>query len=199
MKKISIITAIVAVVMVSAFGLHEAYAHQRVDIATGHDDNKIRVTVGHTNEPAYGVSTGHDGKHGFEMSIVDLDTRLPVPSTGTSLQLDKYYFKDIAKYNKATSVNDADQIIKDIPFGSLFGSPGMYLHRQVVDSGIYGYRIHGTVSYYGVETIPVDMTAFCDSDAMTSKTKLESGSWSGSFGCPISIDDTAFPKKPGNK
>jgi hypothetical protein len=198
MKKTSILATIVALTMFSAFGLHEAFAHQRVDIESGHDDNKIRVTVGHTNEPAYGASSAHDGRHGFEMSIVDLDTRLPVPTTGSSLKLDKYYFKDIAKYNKATSVDKADQIQKNIALGSLFGTPGVYLHRQIVDTGVYGYRIYGTVNYYGVETIPIDITAFCDSAEMTSATKFESGSWAGSFGCPISIDNTAFPTNKRN-
>lgn len=199
MKKISILTSIVVLAIISTFGINEALAHQRTDIPTDHHDTKIRIVVGHTNEPAYGVSSNHDGIHGFEMSVSDLDTRLPVPTTGSSLKLDKYYFKDVAKYNKATSVNDADQKETNITLGSLFGTPGVYLHRQVVDSGVYGYRVYGTVNYYGVETINLDITAFCDSSQMTDAKKFEVGIWANSFGCPSSIDDTAFPKKPGHK
>ena len=199
MKKTSIFTAIVVLAIISSLGLHEAFAHQRTEIPTGHDDNKIRIVVGHSNEPAYGVSSNHDGIHGFEMSVADSDTRLPVPTTGSALKLDKYYFKDAAKYNKATSVNDADQIETNITFGSLFGTPGVYLHRQIVDSGVYGYRVYGTINYYGVETINVDFTAFCDSSEMNDANKFEVGTWAGSFGCPSSIDSTSFPKKPGHK
>ena len=199
MNKISIFTTILALAIISVFGIDEAFAHQRTEIPTGHHDTKIRIVVGHTNEPAYGVSSNHNGIHGFEMSIVDSDTRLPVPTTGSSLKLDKYYFKDVAKYNMATSVNDADQKETNITLGSLFGSPGVYLHRQVIDSGIYGYRVYGTISYYGVETIPVYFTAFCDSSEMKDNKKFEVGSWQGSFGCPNNLVDTAFPKKPGHK
>jgi hypothetical protein len=195
MKKTFILTAVAAATIISAFGLHEAFAHQRTEIPTGHHDTKIRIVLGHTDEPAFGASNHADGKHGVEMSIVDSDTRLPVPSTGTSLKLDKYYFKNVDKYNKATSVEQADQIKKNIVFNPLFGSPGQYLHRQIVDTGVYGYRIYGTVDYYGVETIPIDITGFCDLAAMTNPAKFEVGSWSGSFGCPVGIDDTAFPSK----
>lgn len=200
MRNITVLIAIIAVSSISIFGFHDAFAHQRIDIPTNHFSTNIRMTVGHTNEPAFGVSRGvHDGVHGFEMSIVDKNTKLPVPSTGTSLKVDKYYFKNVEKYNKATSLNQAEKTEKNIPFDSLFGSPGMYLHRQVVDTGVYGYRISGTVSYYGVKTIPVDVTAFCDDDAMNSKTKFESGTWTGSFGCPKNIDIISFPGKYSEK
>jgi hypothetical protein len=90
-------------------------------------------------------------------------------------------------------------VVKNIPFGSVFGNPGMYLNRQIIDTGVYGYRIYGAVSYFGVKTIPVDVTAFCDDDAMTSKTKFESGNWVSAFGCPVNIDTISFPSKPSDK
>ncbi|NDB89049.1 MAG: hypothetical protein EB164_09120 [Thaumarchaeota archaeon] len=157
MRKTIFLLAIISASVVSLSGVDQAFAHQRVDIPTTHQSTNIRLTVGHSNEPAYGASRTHDGLHGFEMSIVDKDTKLPVSGTGTSLKLDKYYFKNVEKYNKATSSNQADKIDKNIQFGSVFGSPGTYLHRQIVDTGVYGYRIYGTVSYYGVKTIPVDV------------------------------------------
>lgn len=199
MRKTIFLLAIISASVVSLSGVDQAFAHQRVDIPTTHQSTNIRLTVGHSNEPAYGASRTHDGLHGFEMSIVDKDTKLPVSGTGTSLKLDKYYFKNVEKYNKATSSNQADKIDKNIQFGSVFGSPGTYLHRQIVDTGVYGYRIYGTVSYYGVKTIPVDVTAFCDDDNMNSKTKFEIGTWSNSFGCPTNIDSISFPNKPSDK
>ncbi|NDB32607.1 MAG: hypothetical protein EB160_04030 [Nitrososphaeria archaeon] len=199
MRKTIFLLAIISASVVSLSGVDQAFAHQRVDIPTTHQSTNIRLTVGHSNEPAYGASRTHDGLHGFEMSIVDKDTKLPVSGTGTSLKLDKYYFKNVEKYNKATSSNQADKIDKNIQFGSVFGSPGTYLHRQIVDTGVYGYRIYGTVSYYGVKTIPVDVTAFCDDDNMNSKTKFEIGTWSSSFGCPTNMDYISFPNKPSDK
>ena len=199
MKKPIFLAGLIAISLISTFGFNQAFAHQRLDVPTGHLTTNIRMTVGHTNEPAFGASKSNDGLHGFEMSIVDKSTKLPVPNTGTSLKLDKYYFKNIEKYNKATSINQADLVAKNIPFDSVFGSPGMYLNRQIVDAGVYGYRIYGTISYFGIKTIPVDVTAFCDNDAMTSKTKFETGSWAGSFGCPINIDSISFPTKTSDK
>lgn len=200
MRNAIFLTAIIAVSLVSTFGIQQVFAHQRMDIPTTHFSTNIRVTVGHANEPAFGISRGvHDGLHGFEMSIVDKDTKLPVSSTGTSLKIDKYYFKNVERYNKAVSLNQADKTEKNIPFGSLFGSPGMYLHRQIIDNGVYGYRVYGAISYYGIKTIPIDVIAFCDDDAMNSKTKFESGVWTGSFGCPTSVDAISFPNKHSDK
>jgi hypothetical protein len=200
MRNTMLLATIIAVSLMSTFGIQQVFAHQRVDIPTTHLSTNIRMTVGHANEPAFGISRGvHDGLHGFETSIIDKDTKLPVPSSGTSLKIDKYYFKNVEKYNKATSVNQADKTEKNIQLSSLFGSPGMYLHRQIVDNGVYGYRIYGTVSYYGIKTIPIDVIAFCDNDAMNSKTKFESGTWVGSFGCPANIDAISFPSKHSDK
>lgn len=199
MKKTIFFATIIMVSLVSTLGFHQAFAHQRIDVPTGHLSTNVRITVGHTNEPAFGVSKSHDGLHGLEMSIVDKDTKLPVQGSGTNLKLDKYYFKNIEKYNKSTSINQADVVIKNLPFKSVFGSPGMYLERQIVDTGVYGYRIYGTINYFGVKSIPVDVTAFCDDDAMTSKTKFETGTWASSFGCPTSIDGITFPSNPSDK
>ena len=193
MKKTPLLVAILAITVISAFGLTQAFAHQRTDIPTNHEDNQIRITVGHTNEPAYGASSTADGMHGFEMSVVDKDTKLPVPSTGTSLTLTKYYFETVDAFNSAAELEDADQISEPVDFRPLFGSPGIYLHRQIVDTGVYGYHVEGIISYFGVEDIEVDFTAFCDAPGMT-PGKFEEGNWAGSFGCPNDIESIHFPE-----
>jgi hypothetical protein len=155
-------------------------------------DKKISLVIGHTDEPAYGALPGIDtGRHNFEVRLSDDATKLPL--TGASLQVDKYYFKDIKSFNNATSaVDNADEIQKGIAVSPVFGDVGHYIARQVVKEGIYGYRLYGNISYFGVANIPIDTTVFCkSSDSNT--TKFNSPGWSGSFGCVENIASTAFP------
>lgn len=182
--------AAVPMVLQQAF----AHAHTNLTLADEHVAGKqISVVMGHTNEPTYGVKPGiHDGKHNLEVMLSDAATKLPL--TGAQLQADKYYFKDIGSFNKAKSVNDADEIVKGVKVGGVFDDAGHYVTRQVQKDGIYGYRLYGTIDYFGVATMSVDTTMFCRaSDGDTSK--FNSPGWSGGYGCTGNISNTAFPSK----
>lgn len=176
--------------------MQQAFAHASTTLTLDEDPvdgKKIRVTVGHTNEPTYGVKPGiHDGKHNFEVLLADSDTRLPL--TGASLKVDKYYFKDIKSFKKAETLDDADDIEKGVTVGSVFGDPGHYMARQVQKDGIYGYRLYGTINYFGEAKIDIDSMVFCSSGEGDTK-KFNSAGWTGSFGCTEDIVDTLFPEK----
>ena len=188
-----------------AFG----HASQTVttDIETGDpttpvlQDKKIRIVIGHSDEPTYGKLPGiHTGKHNVEFILSDGDTRAPL--TGAELTVDKYYFKNIESFNAATTLDDADYIELDVRLGGVFGEPGLYWARQVVDPGIYVYTIKGTIDFYKVGTyeLPEEgITKACrileDGQDIT-KDKFDSEGWGGGFGCPISIKDIYFPPAP---
>ena len=153
--------------------------------------------LGHTNEPTFGVLPGvHDGKHGVEVFLEDAATVLPL--TGANLKVDKYYFKSINRFSKATSLEQADTIQKNVVLGGVFGDPGHYLSRQIQQPGIYGYRLYGTIDYFGEGTIPVDLTVFCSSPTGDT-TKFNSENWFGGYGCTDNIKDIYFPGGQGHK
>jgi hypothetical protein len=191
--------AVLSLALLSGTIMQQAFAHANTSLTVSGgpaDGKKIRVTVGHTNEPTYGAAPGiHDGKHNFEVILADSATRLPVAGSGTNLKIDKYYFKNIKTFEKAKSVNDADEIQKEITLGSVFGDPGRYMARQVQKDGIYGYRIYGTINYYGVASVPLDSTVFCAYGIPNQTTKFNSAGWAGTYGCTENIKDTAFPSK----
>ena len=163
------------------------------------DTNNIFFVSGHTNEPAYGVDPGvHDGKHGLEIRLSDDATDLSLPEGDTELMFDKYFFKNVKKYNKADSIDDATQIVREIPIGEAFSDPGHYIHRQIVQDGIYGYHVYGTIDYYGAGKLPVDVTFFCAADGMDDPAKFENvvgGITFGEFTCPEPTKDIKFLKK----
>jgi len=173
-----------------------AHAHRTLDVSSDHvAGKKISIVLGYTNEPAYGAKDGiHSGEHAVEVLLSDAATELPL--TGASLRVDKYYFKSITSFNNAENVTKADEVMKNVSLPAAFGDPGHYTSRQVQMEGIYGYRLYGTISYFGIASIPVDTTVFCtSSDGPTNK--FNSQGWSGSFGCTDDIADTAFPSKNG--
>jgi hypothetical protein len=190
------IVAAASFMLLSGATLQQAFAHASTTLTLDEDPvdgKKIRVTVGHTNEPTFGVKPGiHDGKHNFEVILADSDTRLPL--TGASLKADKYYFKNIKSFKEAETPDDADDIEKGITVGSVFGDPGRYMTRQVQKDGIYGYRLYGTISYFNEATIDIDSTVFCSSSEGDTK-KFNSAGWTGSFGCTEDIVDILFPER----
>jgi hypothetical protein len=154
--------------------------------------NPIVVTLGHSNEPAFGAKPGiHDGKHDFELFIEDAATALPL--AGANLTLDRYYFEDIQAFDNATSPTDATEVDSGIPLRAVFGETGVYSVRQIVNEGIYGYRVYGTVDYFGAAQIPIDSTVFCTT-ATGNTTKFNGPGWEGSYGCIQSIDGLLFPE-----
>ena len=198
----TILGIIAGVSLISTVGVQSASAHQLAVLFGDNDTNDIFFVLGHTNEPAFGVESGvHDGKHGMEIRISDDATDLSIPQGNTELFFDKYYFKDVKKYNKANSVESATQMEKGIPVSQAFGEPGHYIHRQIVQDGIYGYHVYGTIDYYGTGERDVDITFFCLAEGMDDPTKFESivgGVTFGEFGCPESTDAIKFPTKNGH-
>jgi len=201
----AILGIVAGIALVSTVGMQDASAHQLAVLFGDDDTNNIFFVLGHTNEPAFGVDPGvHDGKHNMEIRLSDDATDLDLPEGDTNLLLDKYYFKSVKKYNKAESVEDATQVVKDFPIGQAFNDPGHYIHRQIIQDGIYGYRVHGTIDYFGVGDRDVDITFFCAADGMDDPAKFESvgplGAITfGEFGCPESTDDIKFPQKRGHQ
>ena len=204
MKKtnFAILGIITGIALVSTIGIQNASAHQLAVLFGDDDTNDIFFVLGHVNEPAFGVDPGiHDGKHALELRLSDDSTDLNLPEGDTELLFDKYYFKNVKKYNKANSVEDATQKIKGIPITEAFADPGHYIHRQIVKDGIYGYHVYGTIDYFGVGKLPVDITFFCLAEGMDDPTKFESvsgGFTFGEFGCPEKTKEIKFPGKRGH-
>ncbi|MEW5841384.1 hypothetical protein [Nitrososphaera sp.] len=194
----ALIAALVAVSLASAaatVAMQPAFAHAHTSLVLTDErvaGKRIEVVLGHTNEPAYGARPGiHDGKHGMEVLLSDGATKLPL--AGASLKADKYYFKDIKSFARAKSVNDADAIVKGVNVGAVFGETGHYVTRQVQKEGIYGYRLYGNISYFGVAQVPVDSTVFCRSSQGDTSSRFNSPGWAGGFGCTENISGQAFP------
>lgn len=198
-----IILAGIAIVSASSYSIDEAMAFPHasliIDPKKPHA-NDIRVVLGHTNEPAYGKLPGiHDGKHNLEVDLSDDATTLPIPNA--TLFADKYYFKNIASFQRAESLEDADAIELNVPISAVFGQPGTFYNRQVIDAGIYGYTIRGTINYYDVAQVPLEnATKFCSIPG-EDLTKFDTDGWNGSYGCPQNIKSIFFPpasKYPDN-
>ena len=192
-----IILAGIAIVSTSSYSIDEAMAFPHASLIIDPDEehaNDIQVILGHTNEPAYGKLPGiHDGKHNLEVELLDAATLLPIPNA--TLFADKYYFQNIESFKRAESLEDADAIEINVPVTTVFGQPGTFYNRQVIDPGIYGYTIRGTIDYYNVTTVPLEnITKFCSipGEDLTKFDSPKSG-WTGSFGCPQNIKSIFFP------
>jgi hypothetical protein len=128
-------------------------------------------------------------------------TQEPIPETlpPTELFVTKYYFENIESFENAQSPEDADAIEREVPLTPVFGQPGLYYDRQIVDEGIYGYTLSGTINYYDVALVTLEPTTkFCSSEEGDT-SKFDSPGWTGSFGCVENIKDIFFPrdiKKP---
>ena len=190
----TLLGAIAAITLISVIATPEAFAHGHANFPVPDmAPRQISVVLGHTNEPTFGNEPGTwDGIHGVDISISDVDTKIPI--SGASLKIDKYYFKDKKSFDKAKSVNDADAIEKEVTVGSVFGQSGKYLVRQMVQPGIYGYHVYGSVKYFDGTNVNIDFTGFC-TDAGDS---FNTGPYSGDFGCVGDIKNLQFPK-PGHK
>jgi hypothetical protein len=195
---LSVIVAPLALILSSPTTIQPVFAHTETTLPINVDNQtgrSIVVVVGHSNEPAYGAKPGiHDGIHGLEVTLSDNATGLPIGDA--QLKADKYYFTDLQSFDNARSVDDADETQEGFDVGAVFGETGRYLARQVVADGIYGYRLYGNISYFGVANVTINSTVFCtayDADDEANTTKFNSPGWSGSFGCPQDIDTIAFP------
>ena len=48
---------------------------------------------------------------------------------------DKYYFNNIQSFKSADTLKDADAIELNVPISAVFGQPGTFYNRQVIDPG----------------------------------------------------------------
>lgn len=196
-----VIVTTLAIALSSPTTIQPAFAHAETILPIPIEDDEeqqsrgIVVVIGHSNEPAFGAKPGiHDDLHGLEVTISDNATGLPIGDA--QLTADKYYFTDLESFNRATSVEDADQIQEGVDVNEVFGETGRYLARQLIADGIYGYRLYGNVSYFGAGNVTIDSTIFCsvsNEEEGGNTAKFNSPGWSGSFGCPQDIDTIAFP------
>jgi hypothetical protein len=199
----AVVAGLFSVLIGSALPM-QAFGHalniKSIDV-DGVGERGVFIVLGHTNEPSFGAFPGiHDGKHGVEVFLEDLDTALPL--AGSNLQIDKYYFEDIASFNAANSPEDADEKEKGVALSGVFGDPGHYVARQVTDDGIYGYRLYGTVNYFSVAEMPIDTTVFCtqggEGGGGSDTSKFNSPGWFGAYGCQGDIENIFFPEKLSN-
>jgi len=173
------------------------YAHGHLTLTPDIENvNPISVVLGHSNEPAFGVEPGvHDGMHGLEVSFEDTNTTLPL--VGADLRVDKYYFGDFESFQNATSPEQADQVEQNITVGEVFSEPGQYRAPQIVQPGIYGYRLYGAINYFDVAEVPIDTVFFCtlnpEEGVSGNTTKFNSEGWEGEYGCVSDINDIYFP------
>jgi hypothetical protein len=189
------ILAGIAVISASSYSIDEAMAFPHASLIIDPEDehaNDIQIVLGHTNEPAFGKLPGiHDGKHNLEVELSDAATTLPIQEA--NITADKYYFKNIESFKAAQSLEDADAIQKNVTVSAVFGQPGTFYNRQVIDPGIYGYTIRGIINYYDVALVPFEATKFCSIPG-EDLTKFDTpDSWRGSYGCPQNIKSIFFP------
>ena len=166
--------------------MQEASGHQSMPTGFG------TIIIGHDNEPSFGHEKGvWLGMHATEVFLRDGDNNT---ISGADLSLDKYYFKNVKKYNKAKSLSDATQISLGNSLSEVRGEDGTYHSSQIIAEGIYGYHVYGDVN----DVHTVDVTLFCLHPDMDDPGKFEDGPndpSSNDFGCPRDINDLKFPSK----
>lgn len=197
--KSQLLLMLVAVTIVASLAIsEEAFAHGRASIPVTLPNGETRTitfVMGHSNEPTYAAEPGiHDGKHPLEVFLRDSATGLDI--SNADLKADKFFFRDVREFEMADSPDDARFIKRDVSVSHVFGDPGHFVTHQVhSDPGIYGYHVTGTISYFGVTEVPVDITAFC----REAPSKFNSEGWQGGFGCTDNINDTKSPTKTGHR
>ena len=159
----------------------------------GQDFNENGENGNGENPPNNNGQNGDESIQSFQTMEPPTQETLPP----TELFVDKYYFKNIESFENAQSPEDADAIERNVPLTPVFGEPGLYYDRQIVDEGIYGYTLSGTINYYDVAHVPLaPTTKFCTSQEGDT-SKFDSPGWVGSFGCVENIKSIFFP--PANK
>ena len=191
------IASVAAVMLFGVVGTEQAFAHGGklfgfpVPGAAGDSPFRmITIVIGHNDEPTRAQESGKwTGEHPMELFISDTFTGLNLPDA--ELTVDKYYYKNDKEFNKAME-KGFEPIETDVPVTAVHGDPGHFFARQILaEPGIYGYHVTGTVSYFGVLDVPVDVKAFCRDAPENDFTNLTFGG----FGCTSDIDDGKFPSK----
>jgi len=189
-----LVASIASVMMLSGVVSEQAFAHGG-KIISHHDGvtglfGLITVVIGHNDEPTRAQESGKwTGEHPMELFISDTATGLNLADA--KLTVDKYYYKNDKKFNKALEKGFVP-LETDVPVTAVHGDPGHFFARQILaEPGIYGYHVKGTVSYFGVFDVPVDVKAFCRDAPENDFTDLTFGG----FGCTSDIDNGKFPGK----
>ena len=188
-----LVASIASVMVLAGVASEQAFAHGGqgffVNLPNG-ESRQITVVIGHNNEPTTAQETGKaSGNHPMELFIRDSATGLNLADA--DLKVDKYYYKNDKKFNKAAK-KGFEPRETDVTVSGVHGDPGHYFARQILaQPGIYGYHVTGTVSYFGVVDVPIDVKAFCRDAPSNDFTTL----WFGGFGCTTDVDDSKFPGK----
>lgn len=188
-----VVGAVATIMLLLVVGAEQAFAHgsQVIEFTLPNGEPRtITVVMGHNNEPTAAQETGkHNGKHPMELFISD--TRTGLNLADADLNVDKYYYKNDESYNQAAK-NGFVPLETDIQVSAVHGDPGHYFARQVIsEPGIYGYHVTGTVNYFDVVDVPVDVKAICRD--VSEPGIFNHDSWSGGFGCTADVDDDKFP------
>lgn len=188
--------ASVASVMIIGFASQEAFAHggqlfgfNLPDAPTVSDWRMITVVIGHHDEPTRAQEEGKwIGEHPMELFIRDTFTGLNLAEA--DLEVDKYYYANDADFIAARDGTGFVPLETGVEVTAVHGDPGHYFARQILSApGIYGYHVYGTVNYFGVLDVPIDVKAFCRDAPDNGFTTLNFGG----FGCTADIDDGQFP------
>ena len=169
-----------AVVSIGMVGISESFAHMTTY------DGDIKIVIGHSNEPSFGHEEGvWLGMHNVNAILSQDD----IPIGDATLQVDKYYFEDAKQYNKADSLDDAEQESLANELSKQYGTDNRYESRQIVTDGIYVYRVYGEAN-----SQDVDVTVACFDEDMDDPYKFNNyDSSTKKFGCPENIEDLKFP------
>lgn len=191
-----LVASVASVMALSGVASEQAFAHggQVIGFNLPNGEHRlITVIMGHNNEPTRAQEAGKwSGEHPMELFISDTRTGLNLDDA--DLTVDKFYYKNDKKYNKAVE-NGFEPLETDVPVTGVHGDPGHYFARQILaEPGIYGYHVTGTVNYFGVIDVPIDVKAICR-DAPDGGEAFNNPSWFGGFGCTADIDDGKFPGK----
>lgn len=189
--------AIATVMLVSLVGTEQAFAHGgkvfTLQLPNG-ESRAITVIMGHSNEPTFAQAPGkHDGKHNMELFISDSATGLNLDTA--DLKVDKFYYKNERHFQKDARDGSLEPLVEDVTIGAVHGDPGHYYARQVLaEPGFYGYHLTGTVDYFGVADVSIDLMAMC----RDAPSDFNTPGWFGGYGCTTDIDDTTFPSRGGH-
>ena len=193
------IASLATVMIISVAGTEQAFAHGgktfTFDLPHGLGERTITVIMGHSNEPTFAQEKGkHDGKHNMELFISDSATGLNIATA--DLVADKFYYKNEKQFKRDAKDGSLEPREKDVEVGGVFGDPGHYFAGRQVHAapGIYGYHVTGTVDYFGVVDVPIDVMAFC----RDAPSDFNTQGWFGGYGCTSDIDDIKFPQRGGH-
>ena len=191
-----LVASIASVMVLVGVASEQAFAHggQVIGFNLPNGEHRlITVIMGHNDEPTSAQETGKaSGNHPMELFI--RDTRTGLDLADADLTVDKFYYKNDKKYNKAVEKGFVP-LETDVEVSGVHGDPGHYFVRQILAKpGIYGYHVTGTVDYFGVKDVQIDVKAICR-DAPDGGAAFNNPSWFGGFGCTADIDDGKFPGK----